>query len=131
MPSPREWEVAAESYWKCQGHDTRRAIRAKFFAVDFWHCDILGRKGHERVFCQVTCAKDSGTLAAKRRKLERDDWAPNERVCIFQGVRTEDPVDKSREVYWFRVHWYTPETAEWTVDPEAIRIPREWFRVHR
>ena len=128
----REAEVAAENYYKSLGYDTRRAIKARFFKVDFFGADVMGRKGAERVYVQVTTGQKSA-VTSRRRKLERDDWSPDEQVLLFQLVVTQDPVHKARDVFWFRVHEYKAlrggDRRSWIVMDEAIPVPRELFRV--
>lgn len=127
MPTSQEWERAAEHWVVQQGCTfTRRALRTRFNKQDYFAADVCGKMPGATYYVQVT--KGHGNVSVRKRKLEQIPWVPTDRVFVFECRVTRDPVNASREVHWFRVHRYDSKTKEWTVDPEAIRIPRKWFK---
>lgn len=94
--------------------------------VDIFHCDVVGKhRDGSHVYAQVTCGQVEA-VRQRRRKLETVPWHETDIVLVLQMVETPDPVNQSRKVYHFRVHHFFE--GKWSVDDEAIRIERDWFK---
>ena len=128
--SPREAEVAGEhllrAHFACVL--TRRAIRTKFAAIDFFACDVMGRRADgSMIWLQVTTAKGTGTVAVKRRKLEAIPWNAFERVLlgVFHTDRTTRP-----HLLTVRVHELRHQEPErdWSILLEDQPFPRAWLK---
>lgn len=141
----RHAEVAGEAYFreilKC--HEWHRALRTQFARVDFFASDVMGRTDELTWFAQVTTGKDN-RLRERRRKLERTpegrlrSWKATDRVLVLQLVERPSPVNASILEFFFRVHEYVhpkraaqAEDVGWKVWPEAVAVPREWFKARR
>ena len=104
---------------------TRRAIRTQWQAVDFFGCDVVGKKPDgTHIYIQATAGQDSA-VTARRRKLEKIPWHETDTIEILQLVQTENPANARRKLWFFRVHNYD---GEWHTKDEAISIPKVWFK---
>lgn len=110
---------------------TRRARRTKFAAVDFFASDVMGKRADgSMVFVQATAGQDSA-VTARRRKLEAIPWAPHDRVFVLQLRGSQDPANRRRLVYHFRVMEYTRKQGwirGWHTWRKAHEVQREWFK---
>lgn len=125
-------ERAAEWYLykicNCLPHTIRRAIRAKFQAVDFWHCDVMGRASNGLCFyAQATTGKVEA-VRQRRRKLEKIPWNMYDNVMVLQMVELPDPANQRKKKFYFRIHALNKATLTWNVGDNAEPIPREWFK---
>ena len=106
---------------------TRRALRTKFAKVDFFAADIIGKLSDGAcVYAQVT-AGGNEALRTRRRKLEKVPWHPSERVMVLQLTSTQDPANKARKLWHFRVHNYDHMAKKWQ-DVYAVPVKKEWFK---
>ena len=110
---------------------TRKAIRTKWQAVDFFGSDIVGKMADgSHVYIQVTAGQYSA-VTARRRKLEKIPWHPSDAVLIAQLVGTQDPANARRKKHFFRVHeyafWDRKDRRSWQTWDQAIDVPREWL----
>lgn len=141
----RQAEVAGEAYFReiLNCHEWHRAMRTRFARQDFYASDVMGRTDAENWFAQVTVGQVEA-VRQRRRKLERTpqgrlrSWKATDRVLVLQLVERPSPVNASILEFFFRVHEYIhpkragqPEDVGWKVWPEAVAVPREWFKAHR
>jgi hypothetical protein len=130
-------ERAGEHYLRevCGCVVTQRAMRTKWARVDLYASDVTGKRPDGScVYAQVT-AGQSEALRVRRRKLEAIPWHASETVLVLQLTSTEDPANRRRKFWWFRVHRYHHfldmtdcELGYWTVDDRAESVPKEWFK---
>ncbi len=136
----REAEVASEHYcyeiMDCV--TTRRAIRTQWQKVDFFSCDVVGKRADgSHVYIQVTAGQTPKVLERKK-KLEKEIWHTSDTVQILQLIQTDNPGKGARKLWFFRVHeyqWivntagrYTFNDRIWKTYVDAILVPREWFK---
>lgn len=108
---------------------TRRPVRTKWQAVDFFGADVLGKLGDgSTAWVQVT-AGDHSCVSERRRKLEGVPWNSLDIVRLLQLRSTEDPANGRRRLWWFRVHLF--ESGVWSTLPDAVAVPNEWFKAWR
>lgn len=122
-------ERAAEWYLRerCACVITRRAVRTQWHKVDFWAADVVGkRKDGSHVYAQAT-AGGSEALRQRRRKLEKIPWHVSDMVLVLQLTSTEDPANRRRKQWWFRVHLYNHGNKVWQ-SVVAHEVERGWFR---
>ena len=108
---------------------TRRAVRTKFTAVDFFGCDLIGvRCDGTRLWVQVTAGQTPAVLA-RRRKLETYPWHISDQVYVWQLVERQDVANPRRKDWHFRIWEYqvVGNEREWTDDIEPIHVPIHWF----
>jgi hypothetical protein len=121
----RQVECAAEHFLRVNLGcvNTVRAMKTRFVRQDLFACDVLG-KGNDGslVGMQVTCG-DHTAVRARRRKIEAVAWSRHDSVLL--GEFRSERVGRSRE-NWFRMHQF--ENGEWTVWPDAVPVPKEWFK---
>lgn len=124
-----EAERAAEWYLheRCGCVLTRRAVRSQFHKVDFWAADVVGKRPDgSHVYAQAT-AGGSEALRRRRRKLERVPWHGSDFVMVLQLTETQDPANRRRKQWWFRVHVYEHRGKVWQ-NVVAHRVDKGWFR---
>lgn len=122
-------ERAAEWYLRevCGCVVTRRAVRTRYQSVDFFACDIMGkRENGSMVWAQVT-AGGPEALRVRRRKLEKIPWHSSDAVIVLQLTSTPNPANARSKLWFFRVHRYLALNT-WVVDVEAAPVKREWFK---
>lgn len=108
---------------------TRKAIRAKYQAVDFFGADVVGKRADgSHVYVQATAGQDSA-VTARRRKLEAIPWHSTDSVYLVQLRQTEDPANARRKLWFFRVHEYVlmDDWRDWVTHETAVSVKREWF----
>jgi hypothetical protein len=121
----------------------RRAIRTQFQSVDFFAADVVGKKKDgSHVYIQATAGQASA-VSARRKKLEKIPWHFSDTVELAQLVQTQNPANARQTLWFFRVHEYhlistpTPTcedfiiTREWRTLPDAIPVPKEWFKAYK
>lgn len=131
-----EAERAAEHYLlvnqKCV--ITRRMIKTRFNDVDFFAADVVGKmKDGTTIYVQVTAGQADAVLKRKK-KLEAIPWNTYEVVLMLQLVKTDDPMNTRKSVYYFKVWEYYNEHEHertWALHPEAVKVPKEWFEAYR
>ena len=111
---------------------TRRAVRTKWQAVDFFGSDIVGKKSDgSHIYIQTT-AGQYAAVTARRRKLEKIPWHPTDTVELLQLIQTIDPANARKKLWFFRVHCYkrlgTLYLRQWHTEEKAVPVPREWFK---
>jgi len=107
---------------------TRRAVQVQFQKVDFFGCDIVGKKPDgSHVYIQTT-AGQAACVTARRRKLEVIPWHSSDVVELLQLRQTEDPANARRKLWFFRVHWFEQFSRLWMTKDEAVPVPKEWFK---
>lgn len=113
--------------WKCT--HIERAVRTQWQSVDFFAADVMGKSAKMglNIYGQVTTGATKA-VQVRRRKLEKVPWHHNERVFLFQLVSTDDPVNKNKKRWWFRIHQYHHQTNIWEVWDAAQEIPPSWFK---
>jgi hypothetical protein len=138
----REAEVASEHYCRevmdCIA--TRRMIKNKWHKVDFFSCDVVGKRADgSHVYIQVTAGQTPKVLERKK-KLENEVWHTSDTVQILQLVQTDNPGKGSRKLWFFRVYEYqlsgdvyeaTNEFRYWKTYVDGIPVPKEWFKKWR
>ncbi len=112
----------------------RRAVKTQYQSVDFWGCDVMGKRPDgSKVFIQVTAGQDSA-VTARRRKLEQNEpWHQSDTVLLLQLVQTQDPANARRTNWFFRIHAYDRlrlcySTREGRTEPKAFPVPKHWFK---
>ena len=131
----REAEVAGEHYCReiMDCVTTRRAIRTQWQKVDFFSCDIVGKRADgSHVYIQVTAGQTPKVLERKK-KLEKEVWHPSDTVQILQLVQTDNPGKGTRKLWFFRVYEYlfyreADAFRYWKTYVDAILVPKEWFK---
>ncbi len=128
----REAEVAAEWYAHSELNcvETRRTTRTQFHKVDFFCCDIIGKRADgSHVYLQVTAGGNSA-VTDRRRKLEEIPWHRTDTIQLLQLVQTDNPGKGSRKLWFFRVHIYSMLGNEryWITGNDAVSIPKGWFK---
>jgi hypothetical protein len=109
---------------------TRRALRMRFQKVDFFACDVVGKRSDgTHVYIQVT-AGQAQAVTARRRKLEKIPWHETDHLELLQLIQTEDPANARRKIWYFRVH-YMNAAMQWSTKERAVTVPRDWFRAYR
>lgn len=124
-----ESERASEWYLheveKCT--HTVRAIRTKWQRVDFYACDVMGKRSDgTSVYAQITAGQVEA-VRRRRRKLDKIPWHPTDTVLLLQLVHTQDPANARRKLYFYRVHRLNLGNKEWSVDSQAQPIAKDWF----
>ncbi len=117
---------------------TRRSIRTQWQKVDFFSCDIVGKRTNgSHVYIQVTAGQTPKVLERKK-KIEKEVWHASDTVQILQLVQTDNPGKGSRKLWFFRVYeykliWLDSEgnCRRWYTLNTAISIPKEWFKKWR
>jgi len=126
----RQAEVAAEHFCRAllACTHTRRAIKARFFKVDFFGADVMGKDGRGLThYVQVTTGY-GGRLSSRRHKLAAIPWAASDRVYLLQ-LRRAEPAPKSRKAQWeFVVQQWFQIQRLWQRWTQAIAVPEPWFR---
>lgn len=106
---------------------TRRAIQTKFQSVDFFAADCVGKRPNgSHVYIQATAGQNEA-VRVRRRKLDVVPWHDTDTVLLLQLTQTEDPANRRKKKYFFRVHVRTL-AGIWIVEEDAHEIPREWFK---
>ncbi len=129
----REAEVASEHYCRevMECVTTRRAIKTQWQKVDFFSCDIVGKRADgSHVYIQVTAGQTPKVLERKK-KLEKEIWHTSDTVQILQLVQTDNPGKGARILWFFRVYEYYPNFINpdgWTTQADAVPVPKEWFK---
>jgi hypothetical protein len=121
----------------------RKAIRTQFQSVDFFAADVVGKKDDgSHVYIQATAGQASA-VSTRRKKLEKVPWHFSDTVELVQLVQTQNPANARQTLWFFRVHEYrlvstpTPTcedfivTREWRTLPDAIPVPKEWFKAYK
>lgn len=122
-------ERAAEHFGRevLQCVETRRMIRTRFFKVDFFGADVVGKKSDgSHIYIQVTSGQDQA-VTARRRKLESHIWHFSDIVLLLQMVKTKI---RGKMRYEFRVREYKlPSIGKrfWPEGYGVVEIKREWF----
>jgi len=115
---------------------TRRAVRTKWAAVDFFGADIVGKtETGAHCYVQVTAGK-SQAVTARRRKLEAIPWHDWDTVILLQLIETKNPAHGRRKQWWFRVYEYEtiddppsrPLARQWRLWESATAVPPRWFK---
>jgi len=110
---------------------TRRACRTKWQSVDMFCADVVGKTATgSHVYIQATAGQNEA-VRQRRRKLESIPWHKSDRVLLLQLVNSQDPDNKRRKLYHFRVHRYDISNKSWSVDSIECPVPREWFRAFK
>ncbi len=126
-------ERAAEHWCHSLGCiKTVRAVRTKWQRQDLFAGDCLGKDAQGRLFVvQATAGKDSA-VTARKRKLEAIPWAPSDFVAVAQLRTTQDPANRRKKCYYFRVLEYASTIEKpgrsWIVWEDAVEVPRAWFK---
>jgi hypothetical protein len=112
---------------------TRRAVRTRFQKVDFFGCDLMGRREDgSSVWIQVTASregsagKNSGNVWSRKRKIETVPWREDDTVLMLEMVREKN--GRSWD-YHFRGQQLR-EHAMW-FQKEPIPVPKRWFKAWR
>ena len=128
-------ERAAEHY----AHDigclvTCRAVRNKFQRQDLFASDVIGKRWDgTMVYLQATAGQDSA-VTARRRKLEKIPWHYDDLVLICRLIQEQDPDNKRKKNWFFRVHRFHPMLSgkkRWSTYETDTPVPREWFRAFK
>lgn len=125
-------EKAAEHYLYevcgCDPAQIRRAVRTQWQAVDFFGCDVMGRRKDGLVFFAQVTAGQNEAVRVRRRKLEKISWNHLERIMVLQLVEQFDPANARKKIFYFRVHRLVNHvTMAWEVDEQAVQVPKTWF----
>ena len=135
MSKRMDAERAAEHYAHSLGCViTCRAVRTKYQRQDLFASDVMGKKcDGTMVWIQATAGQASA-VTARRRKLEVIPWHYDDLILICRLIQEQDPNNKRKKNWFFRVHRYHPMLSEknrWSTYETDTPVPREWFRAYK
>jgi len=106
---------------------TRRAVRTQWQSVDFFGCDIVGKKEDgTHIYAQVTAGQDQA-VRVRRKKLDKFPWHETDTVYVLQLVERQSVENPRRKDWYFRIYaWKADRT--WTNGECSVKVPAEWFK---
>ena len=118
------------AYEKLKAVKHVKAIRSQWQRIDIFASDVIMKEKNGRVtYIQVTTGQNSA-VNTRKKKMEDIPWTKDETVLLIQMKERKDPINERRKEFIFKIWEYklNNNKRNWKVWPEAIIIPREWFK---
>ena len=101
---------------------------------DLFGCDTVGKRIYgSHVYIQATAGQDQA-VTARKRKLEKYPWHKSDIVLIVQLKSQQDPENKRRKLWSFKV-WELEgvgnEIALWEKWEEQVYFKSGWFKAYK